>query len=826
MRLPPPGVFAFRHSHLARSQAANTLETSILAFVVLAAILQSLLGFAGFMLLSQNVTWEAGGLEFRVTQLLVRFGAGVLLIVAGFGDRRTLLFGTGMLLTAAAFSRKSFAYLVDSEDMNSLRVFCSLPLEALIPFYFWQFARLFPTAFLRTSLDRVIGWAERTSLIVGLLLIVSNLALLFYPQAALLNSFDATDKYNLFHPLLYGLVIPIPLVLWLRMRSAREEERRRVKVFVFGLLVTIVPALIYIVLEGVSADFRELVLSDRKRIFMESLIHTLIITTPFITTYAVLVERLLPINILLRQASRYWLGNGFIALGVALPLLLLGYYLYNSRTLSIAAILDGYNGLFIAVALGFSLIMFEQRHKARQYLDELFYRTGYDSGNVLAGLAQSAQSCTSLAEVSAAMQAALDQSLRPQNSHLLFVSNERTLRDPRQELADLPLQSTLATELLALREPLHVRDISTASGGADERWLSQANASVLLPIKVKAVNSGVLVLGSKRSELPYTQVDFDFLYLLLNTITAPCGHLFDTWNALERDKRAVQCNNCGAVMAGPNHCTTCGGGQFIEALLPKVLHQHYEVTRVLGGSLGTVYLAHETRLQRSVVLKTVASASVEELQFLRDEARVMATVSHPHIANIYGLESYQGMPILVCEYLPGGTLEDILRDGYLAQDEVLVVINQMLQALIYLHGRGIAHGDVKPSNIGFDLEETAKLLDFGLANRFTGVTNAVAYVGGTYAYMSPEKIQQQHCDERADLWALAVILLEALYGFNPFAAGDLPGIVDKVTNPEATLFAAVASPSTFLQIALSNDITRRPQTAEQFITLMRAAFNS
>lgn len=796
----------------------------MLGLLLFVASLQCLLGLAGFVLISQSGSWDGAMHGIGVAQLLTRFGAGMLLVLAGFGDRRTLLFGAVMILTATAFAHQGFVYVLNSNEGFFLKIFSVLQLEALFPYYFWRFARVFPEAFLRPAHDRVIDCAEGASLVVGLFLIACNLALFIYPQLPLLNTFDRSDPSSLFHSLLYGLTLPVLLMLWLRMKTARDEERRRVKVFILGLLVTIVPAVTYIALWGISTDLRQFVESDQNVSFVEPFIHALVIATPIITTYAVLVERLLPINILLRQIFRYWLGNGFITLAIALPLLLLTYFLYNVRSLSVIALFDGYNGLFIAMALGLSLLMFEQRQRARQYLDHLFYRASYDANALLAELAQNAQRCTSLADVAQVTQNTLDQALHPQNSNLLFISNSNTLRDPHQELADLPLQSTLGSTLLNLQEPIHARDITTATGGAEERWLMQANANVLLPIKIKAANTGILVMGSKRSELPYTKADFNFLHLVLNTVTGPYAHLLDTWNAQERNKRAVECCGCGTVVAEPAQCTACGGRQFTEALLPKILHQHYEVMKVLGSALGIVYLAQDTQLQRPVVLKTVASASVEELQFLRDEARVMATVSHRHIASIYGLESYQGMPILVCEYLRGGTLEDIMRDGFLVRDEVLVIIEQVARALVYLHGRGIAHGDIKPSNIGFDEEETAKLLDFGLANRVAGTVTTSAYGGGTYAYMSPEKIQGQECDQRADLWALAVTLFEALYGVNPFAADDLPDIIDKVTNAEGTLIAAVASPSPFLLAALSSDIAKRPQTAEQFITMMRAAF--
>ena len=794
--------------------------------MVLSAGLQCLFGIAGYVLLIQSDAWVAGSHGFWVIQTLVLLVAGALLVFSGFDDRRTLLFGAATILNATAFARTGFAYLVDSSEMSSLRYFAALPLEALFPYYFWRFARVFPEAFLRPALDRVIDWAERSSLAVGLFLIASNIALFFYPQLALLLAFQASNPESFFPTLIYGLTFPILFVLWLRMRTAREEERRRVQVFTFGLFVTIVPTITIVVLMGISADFVNFFLRDDISRIFNPLAQLFVFATTIITTYAVLVERLLPIRILLRQSLRYWLGNGFIILGIVLPLVLVYYYLYNSRTLTIAALFDGYNGLFVATALGLSLTVLSQRQRAQRYLDELFYRASYDANEVLAQLALGAQSCTSLADVADATQHTLERSLHPQNSHLLFISNHENLRDPRQELADLPLESTLASTLLALQQPLDARDIATASGGAEERWLSQANAAFLIPVKIRATTAGVLIIGNKRSELPYTRADFNFLQLVLNTVTGACHHLLDAWNTQELDRRAMQCSGCGMVSAEPAVCAACGGTQHTEAQLPKALHQHYVVTKFIGSGLGAVYLAQDTELQRPVVLKSVAVASAEELHHLRDEARVMATLSHPHIATIYGLESYQGMPILVCEYLPNGTLDDILRDGYLAHDEVMVIIEQVVQALIYLHERGISHSDIKPSNIGFDAEETAKLLDFGLANRLAlpiHTESTIAYHGGTYAYMSPEKIQHQKCDQRADLWALAVTLFEAMYGINPFAGADLPTIIDRVTNAEKTVLAAVESPAPFLQAALSKDITRRPQTAEQFLAMMRDA---
>lgn len=793
--------------------------------MVAASGLQCLFGIAGYLLLSQSGQWDLGSHGIWTTQLLVRLIAGALLIFAGFNDRRTLLFGATTILNATAFARIGSDYLIESFQLLPLRYFAALPLDALFPYYFWRFARVFPEAFLPRSLDRAIDWAERASLAAGLFLIASNLALIVYPQLTVLSAFNVSNPGSVFSPLLYSLAFPILLVLWLRMRSAREGERRRVQVFTVGLLVTIVPVLTFIVLMGISLEFRSFIAQEHIWILVLPLMQAFIIATPMITTYAVLVERILPVKILLRQTFRYSLGSGFVVLAIAMPVLLLLFYLYNSRSMSISALFDGYNGLFVALALALSLSMLAQRHRARLYLDELFFRAGYDANELLAELIQSVQKSQSLADVALATQLTLDRALHPQNSTLMFISNHEYLRDPRQELADMPLQSALAKQLFAAQDPLDAREIAAEPGGEAERWLSQANASFLIPIRAQAVAAGILVIGDKRSELPYTRQDFNFLNLVVNTVAAACIPLLDEWNVKEENKRAVECSGCGLVVPAPVICAACGGSDYTEALLPKVLHQQYEVKKVIGGGgMGVVYLAHDINLQRPVVLKSVASASAEELKFLREEARVMATLSHRHIAAIYRFESYQGMPILVCEYLENGTLADIIRDGYLASEEVVGIIEQVVQALAYLHEKGIVHGDVKPSNIGFDAEEAPKLLDFGLANSIAAPLSADGNFGsggGTYAYMSPEKIQGHAFDQRVDLWALAVTMFEAMYGTNPFTGADLATVIHRVTHPEESILRAVESPSQFLQRALSSDITKRPQTTGQFAAMLR-----
>ena len=178
-------------------------------------------------------------------------------------------------------------------------------------------------------------------------------------------------------------------------------------------------------------------------------------------------------------------------------------------------------------------------------------------------------------------------------------------------------------------------------------------------------------------------------------------------------------------------------------------------------------LARDLRLERDVAVKTLTGVSVSRLMALKPEAWAMATVTHPAVAEIHGIESWRGRPILVVEFLPGGTLADKLRRGPLPAPRALSVTTLLADALAALHEAGYLHGDVKPSNIGFTSNGSPKLLDFGLARE----TNDADTQGGTLRYLSPEVLSGLPAEEADDVWSLCVVLHEMVAGEHPFAGG-------------------------------------------------------
>ncbi len=218
---------------------------------------------------------------------------------------------------------------------------------------------------------------------------------------------------------------------------------------------------------------------------------------------------------------------------------------------------------------------------------------------------------------------------------------------------------------------------------------------------------------------------------------------------------------------------------------------HYTITGKIGqGGMGEVYRATDGKLQREVALKvlspTLASDSRHTARLSR-EARVLASLDHPNIGQIYGIEEADGSKVLVLQLVEGPTLADRLARGALSPEEVLPIALQIAEALEAAHAKGIVHRDLKPANIKITPDGTVKVLDFGLARESTDrapisasadaptlaaeITQAHLVVG-TPAYMSPEQARGGPVDARADIWAFGCVLYEMLTGSRPFSAAS------------------------------------------------------
>jgi len=213
----------------------------------------------------------------------------------------------------------------------------------------------------------------------------------------------------------------------------------------------------------------------------------------------------------------------------------------------------------------------------------------------------------------------------------------------------------------------------------------------------------------------------------------------------------------------------------------------YEITAQLGaGGMGEVYRARDSKLGRDVALKVLPQAfarDADRMARFQREAKVLASLNHPNIASIYGLEDSASTHALVMELVEGPTLADRIRQGPIPIDEAIRIARQIADALEYAHERGIVHRDLKPANIKVTPDDAVKVLDFGLAKALEGDATSIdistsptisrlatmrGVLLGTAAYMSPEQAKGKSVDRRADIWAFGCVLYEMLTGKQAF----------------------------------------------------------
>jgi serine/threonine protein kinase/Tol biopolymer transport system component len=214
---------------------------------------------------------------------------------------------------------------------------------------------------------------------------------------------------------------------------------------------------------------------------------------------------------------------------------------------------------------------------------------------------------------------------------------------------------------------------------------------------------------------------------------------------------------------------------------------HYEISAELGrGGMGEVYQAKDTKLGRDVAIKVLPeefALDKDRVARFQREAKLLASLNHPNIAAIYGLEESEGTHFLVMELIEGETLRDRIKSGPIPVEEALKLALQMAEALEAAHEKGVIHRDLKPANIKVTPDGKVKILDFGLAKAYVGdqeninladsptISAAATQQGvilGTAAYMSPEQAKGKSVDKRADIWAFGIVLFEMLTGRQSF----------------------------------------------------------
>ena len=254
---------------------------------------------------------------------------------------------------------------------------------------------------------------------------------------------------------------------------------------------------------------------------------------------------------------------------------------------------------------------------------------------------------------------------------------------------------------------------------------------------------------------------------------------------------------------------------------------HYDVTALIGeGGMGCVFRATDTQLGRDVALKILPdafAADPDRLARFQREAQVLASLNHPGIAAIYGIEKSDDTQALVLELVEGPTLADRIAKGPIPLDEALPIAKQIAEALEAAHEAGVIHRDLKPANIKVREDGTVKVLDFGLAKvldttpegdpsqspTLTAAATQMGVILGTAAYMSPEQARGKPVDRRTDIWAFGCVLYEMLTARRLFDGEDVSEVLAKVIRDDLRFDGTPRQYRRLLERCLVKDPKRR-----------------
>ncbi len=277
----------------------------------------------------------------------------------------------------------------------------------------------------------------------------------------------------------------------------------------------------------------------------------------------------------------------------------------------------------------------------------------------------------------------------------------------------------------------------------------------------------------------------------------------------------MKCPKCHSENPGSSrYCADCGsqlGSAEGISDLTETLHTpikvtkngelfagRYQILEELGqGGMGVVYKANDTKLRRTVALKSISPLLLTresvKIRFLR-EAQAAAALSHPNICTIYEIDEYEERSFLSMEYIEGEALKDRIKTQPLSLEDALDLAVQVAEGLRHAHEKGVVHRDIKSANIMVKKDGEAKIMDFGLAKLAdTTVVTKEGTTIGTIAYMSPEQAKGNPVDGRSDIWSLGAVMYETIAGQLPFRGDRDQAVVYAILNEEPQLLTSLRS---------------------------------
>jgi hypothetical protein len=794
-----------RSAEAAPSTTAGVLTTLVSALagaqllVAFGLVAAALIGGGAAVLMRSPQLWMAAA-----------FTAGALILVRAHHDPRARFLVAAYLGSGVAFARRPVA-LADGPPLLDLAATWFYP-EAFLAFFLWQFVTEFPRVDRFAPLDRVSRAVSVLAMALSIWLLGATFAVAagWAGPAGLAGAFERSKP--LFWYVTAALSLPALFVMQWRARRAPDLERGRVRRFAWSLAICAAPFFFLEVALMLAPGFRQwfrAVPPSAGRVWIEIPVIASFIAIPVLTAAAVVRDRTFDLRAWFARATRHALAQGTLTAAIVVALGLLAGIAYANRGETIGAVIASPAGAVLMAAAAVAGLALATRRPLVRLIDPAFLRSPVDRTTALRDALEFVRRARGRRELALAVTNHLQNALKADVQVLTVTTTAGWTAD---DVADDQLLADSALVALAgqIPEPL---DFDQAGRlwrllpSGDREWLERRHFTSLAPVVGRGGQLlAIVLLGQKRDRLPLTPDDRWFIASL--TTAAAAAWQEDRPRELTHDDSALECVSCGTVAAARPLACACASGAQVAAL-PALLLDRFQVTRRLGaGGMGVVYHGEDRALHRPVALKTLPSLSGGSIERVRQEARMTAAVIHPSIATVHDLVVWRDTPVLVLEYLSGGTLAQQLKRGPMRLDAVVTVAADLTSALSRIHAAGFLHRDIKPSNVGLDAAGTVKLLDFGIAS----LVNGSQEFAGTPAYWPPEADEGVAVSAMYDLWALSVLLFECLTATHPFLGGEAESARTKGFAARRGRLPPVLEQ--YFKRALSVNPSLRPETAE------------
>ena len=607
-----------------------------------------------------------------------------------------------------------------------------------------------------------------------------------------------------------GIVVPLTflfagvtgvangLVLWRNYRLVPPGDlRRRLRWVSIGIVVSLLPIVVVtplLVLSSAGATPMDLTTTIH-------IVNVAVILSPICVGYAILKHRVLGIRVVVRRGLQYLLTKNVLRAALAAPLVLVVASIATNPDRTLAELIWGPDGRWTLALVAFAGLALRYRTRVMNEIDRRFFREAYRRDEIFTSLASAVSEVRDVPSLSKLLSSQIETALHPSLVWALSLDPDGAMRVVFASSAPpgpQPLR-ILAIDEDEVRSLESVRPVDemTYLGDEGRRVLTDEGVDLLVPVRGPNTGLiGVLLLGEKLSEEPYTTEDRE----LLSEAAAQAGIVWENLTlrlALNREKDVrrqlttridmgqatlvVECPHCGRCFEGDlQRCPDDGHELAFSLPTTRILDSKYRLERAIGrGGAGVVYEAVDLRLDRMVAVKVVMGGFLDDAvmreRFAR-EARTSARIVHPNVVTIFDIGSFEGGAYIVLELLQGATLRRTLETGGpLPAAGVARILRAILDGVEAAHRVQTVHRDLKPENVFLvqadpDEPPTPKVLDFGLAvardAEFGGgerLTKTGAILG-TLAYMSPEQFNGDPVDERTDIFSLGIVVLEMITG--------------------------------------------------------------